>query len=528
MQYISPIRFFEQFDMPSEEWSDIKKMKKYINLEFQLSEIGIISIDGHEYNKHDLLQLLAQEDYKVQLHFHIQIWNNKPFLDLLEYRTVELKMLSDILAFNNDPTFCQFVSPYFAKPFRNVSNYLLADLLLSDLYVFVKAQSYISIVNAEVAYESFVNYFENALYVLRNINSTNWKRRLPEIRRWAPRDWALVLNNLPDYLYGYKEQIAECLTHLLFIMQYDDKTMCYSISSWLAELKIDSQEIAETIQENHLVYKSAFEPAYLDDIPQKKRRFSLPLRKTLIYSWLIVIVFIFYFMARHVDDPRSKKSMYYISSPTSFGIKEIQNDTLSISKDLVYNDVTYFDIATLFQKAYDGQKIESLDPIDSKEYGVLPIYFNVFDGQDKYLEPIEIKNNTNRNLVFVYFEQARIRGLIIPMKGAVYIKPLECKNIYFFIDSLDIAADSSNNRTRLEYFLSIHKIIFAMNGAQSIAMSVNFPKTMSYSNDYFNYSLLTNSITSIQSSMTIEINKSADKYRFSIKGNKLYYLTKKE
>ncbi|PZP41844.1 MAG: hypothetical protein DI598_17770, partial [Pseudopedobacter saltans] len=255
MQYLSPIRFFEKLDLQDIDFTDAKKLKKIVNLEFLSYESGIAHIEGFDYNKQDLLQILSDENFGQHWNYHLMIWKNKTLLDVLEKETLDKTKINMVLNYIDNKQFVQFISVYFAKPFSNIIKNLLHNQEIKELSIWMKCATYIRIEEEETAYKSLRLYFEESKQFCRNVSRANYKDKLKEIKKWQNPNWKDLLNNLPDYLYHYRDDLARGLTHILVEIQYGEKKICYRISSWLIRLNIASSELAETIRKNHSIFK---------------------------------------------------------------------------------------------------------------------------------------------------------------------------------------------------------------------------------------------------------------------------------
>lgn len=513
MLYISPIRFFEQLNISTEDLSDVKNLKKIVNLEFLSSETGIIPIDGFDYNKQDLLQLLSDEHFERHWDFHRKIWDNKFLLDVLEREAVDMKQLREVLAFKNDAAFCQFISPYFATPFNNITKVLLNNQFARDLYLWLQTKVYLGQDDEEVAYASLRIYLDEALYLFRNINSTNYEDKLAEIGRWETPEWANVLNSLPDYLFHYRDAVAEGLTHVLVVMQRNQRRMCYEISSWLVKLNISSPHLVETIKKNHYIFKN-------NKGTSSSFKFS---QNRWIYFVIIVIVRVCISAGscNHSSTTNSYQDMMDATTPIKQPLVNTISDNTEnkkTDKEKVYANLNYQEIAQLFYNTYIGDPIESSGGLNQKQYGKLPIYISFFESEQQFLQPFRIQNNTGADLVLVYFQGSTTQAIDFPNKTYFYCDPNENQSVDFLLDSITVLKESYWEKTQAA---------FPLNGAQSIAFSVHKQgEVKQVDNTNLPYLTRTDSLHK-GFNLTLSVTQKAGKYIFSTKGDKVYYLTKK-
>ncbi|PZP41843.1 MAG: hypothetical protein DI598_17765 [Pseudopedobacter saltans] len=521
MQYISPIRFFEQLDIPTEDISDVKKLKKIVHLEFLSSETGIFNIDGFDYNKQDLLNLLSDEKFEQHWHFHQMIWNNKYLLDLLERESVDIKQLREILEFRNNADFCQFVSPYFVQVFSNIMKILLNEQYVRDVYLWLQCKYYINKEEEEIAYDSLRKYLDDALFLFRNINNANYESRLSSIERWESSDWSSVLNALPDCLYHYVDSIAEGLTNVLVIVQYNEKSLCYTISSWLVKVHISSPYLNETIKDNHRIFGNNA-PSFTQT-SSKPNSFwsnkwiyfvSVIIAKVLIFNGLVCNT---NSNKDYLTDKSGDYTKPFITQPpTTSDVVTGDEDAKTKEREIVHNALTLNDIERKFYHAYQGSSIKNSGSLGQKSYGNLPIYLAVFDGKSGFLHPFKIENKTNQNLSFIYLSGNNSMLMDLQKGKTIYCDPNENQSMDFLLDN------EFTNAAPVGVAAS-----FAMNGAQSIALGVGGIGEVKLIDNTNHFIVDTIKDVNKKYDLTISITKKDDKFHFDTKGTKVFHLTKK-
>lgn len=515
MQYISPLRFFEKLDISTDDISDVKKLKKIVNLEFISSETGIIEVDGFDYNKQDLLQLLSDEYFEKKWNFHKMIWDNKDLLDVLEREAVDIKQLRAILVFKDDADFCAFVSTYFAKPFSNITKILLNEQYIRDVYLWLQCRFYIGKEEEEIAYDSLRKHFEEALYIFRNINNANYESKRTEIESWETENWSSVLNSLPDYLYYYRDAIAEGLTHVLVVIQYNEKGLCYSISSWLVKLNIASPVLVDTIKSNHRI----FEQNASSNVKTSSKS-SRSWGGSWIYFLGVALVKILIGLGTCNNEYKVNKSYSYdpVIAPMSNEINTSNSDSAAKMelRETVYPNMSYNEIANSYYRAYQGQLITNSGKLSQKSFGKLPIYVGLFEAKNTFLSPFRVHNNTGKNLEFIRLSNNTVDGTRFPDKSYIYCDPNENQSVDFLLDSV-----------YKDDYLDATRVSFSMNGAQSIAFSVGKKgevKLVDNTNPF-----IVNGISdeSKKYALTISVTQKNGKYHFDTKGTQVFFLTKK-
>ncbi len=502
MHYISPVRFFESLQISDDDISDPKKLKKIVNLEFLSSETGIVSIDGFDYNKQEMLELVSDDDFAQKWQYHKKIWANRPLLDVLERESVDIKQLREVLAEKENEGFVRFVSPYFATPFNNIMKLLLSNNYVRDIYLWMQCRAYITVENEEVAYDGLRRYFDNALYFFRNINDTNFHDKLDEIRIWEPIDWSTVLNNLPDYLYQYRDEIPRSLTHVLVVIQYAERELCYQISLWLVKLQIASDNLAKTISSNHLAFKQ-----------NRKKSRSFSIKGGGWYFLIFVVVKIIIGMSTCNNSSNDFKDNTYYQQSIPLEVQRKIDSLKNARQDssLSYDEVTYHQLPSFYYFTHQKDTINTEKGLDKKQLDRVPIYFSVYEGRDTALTPFYLYNNTGEILYLLYFQGENVFSVRFSDKTYLYWRPNGKKAIDFALNTFD----------------NLKPFNFWIDGSQSVSLSLHQPIQFKEIDDQNPY-LIPDSVKTVKDAvLTISIRKVLDKYYVATEGEKVYYYKEK-
>ncbi len=250
-QYISPIRLFEHLGIEYKDDINISRIKKHLNAEFSIARDGFIEVDGHSYNKHDVMAEIERLDFTGRMHYHIQVWKNHFLLAILESNEANFpEVLSAMDNFQNDDAFDEFFSPYFAGPFNIAARYCINNNDLPSLGEWYRLQAFLLPEDREVGFASTRIFLEDNLKLFNNISKENYPTFRPKVEHWLRWGWHKFLNNLPHEFYHYKEEIAVSLINLTVTLQKTNKDDCRDISNDLMLVKDLREDLQDTIINN--------------------------------------------------------------------------------------------------------------------------------------------------------------------------------------------------------------------------------------------------------------------------------------
>lgn len=262
MRYHSPIRFYEYCGVTVGYPAEVNptRIKKQVAAEFALAVDGIISIDGHDYNKNDILQDFDSPDWFSNLQFHQMIWDNKGLLRCIEEDKISMsEASSQWLKFSRDAAFVKFVSPYFAESFNNIMKLALSFPNFEDARWWFAFLVFVEPDDQEKALQSSRVFLEEALSTFKNVNASTYLNKIQIITPWSKQQWHIFINDLPDSLYYYKEDIAAALINFTFEIQNADLHLAYLISVRLSHVRGLSSELSKIIADNHAVFSNRYD-----------------------------------------------------------------------------------------------------------------------------------------------------------------------------------------------------------------------------------------------------------------------------
>jgi hypothetical protein len=260
----------------------LAQLKKIILAEFAFSQNGLLVIDGHEYNKTDVLKELENPNLHSNLSCHATIWEEKGLLDFLEQDILDMDIAnSSWRKLSWDKDFVQFVSPYFAEPFNAVMNHVLKEPNFSAATELNSLNGFLQDADLETAYRSVRIFLEDSAHTFRNLNEKTFSKE-PKVVVWTKQQFAPFLNSLPFSLLNQINKLAVSLINFLVTIQAKNKKYCYLISCDLIELEnIDPQNKA-IIDKNHLAFKQNHNRVYAS------AKSDFPIWRVIFWGLLII------------------------------------------------------------------------------------------------------------------------------------------------------------------------------------------------------------------------------------------------
>ena len=257
MQYQSIIRLFEYCNIDCDA-QDAGKIKKILSAEFSIADSGIISIDGFDYTKNDVLLELERDDFAQRLEYHKQVWSNKHFLACIETHTVVSQFIYTWVAWKNDAGFVNFISPYFAETFDKVMRRYLHVFDFREAVIWLPFRAFISHAeDEEKAFSGVRLLLIDFTHLLKNANSVTYVDIIRILENWADQSsGAALVNNLPGSMYKLTDDLVKAMVNFTVVIQDVNKNLCYEVSCELTQIMNINPELQRLIADNHGIYRS--------------------------------------------------------------------------------------------------------------------------------------------------------------------------------------------------------------------------------------------------------------------------------
>jgi hypothetical protein len=246
MEFLSPLTLLKEFIGPIEKGQEINfnKVKKKLLAEFDLSDDGVLEINGKTLNKSEALQLL--EDLKSDNKLDI-------YLELADYPELEAFMENEDTSFlENQNTFIanasrelrDYVEPIFAAKYSDV----LKSAIRSKKYLKVKnLTKHPMMLGSDFETRCFNpshNYLNGHIGELEQLQS-EFKYDNDQFFRasflWST-EFITILNTLPSYFHDIRDHIGEHLQKLAvkLLKEFDNGRMADRVISGAVKLDTSS------------------------------------------------------------------------------------------------------------------------------------------------------------------------------------------------------------------------------------------------------------------------------------------------
>lgn len=257
MVYQSIIRVlqFAAVDVSNTSEVSVARIRKQLNAEFAMAESGMLLIDDIHYNKHDVMEEIERPDFVERLSYHQKVWEHKALLELLEKDSIDIyESYKEWYALHQEPGFVHFLSPYFAFSFNSVMKTLLHMPHFSEATNWLKFTVFLEPLHEEQAYEATRLFLSEQLHLFNNVNKDTFYRHINDIRMWEREPWGDFINQLPDALFTYIDDIGVAIINFTAQVQRTERDMCERMSFQLMRLTRISPENRKIIQDNHRIF----------------------------------------------------------------------------------------------------------------------------------------------------------------------------------------------------------------------------------------------------------------------------------
>ena len=263
MKYINPyllLKFNNQFEKISE--LEIKRAKRIILSELELSDNQLYLYEGIELSKSDILKILDDLDDPIKRKYHVFIYYDKKLYSFLTKADLSFFENYEQRNFYADKEFIKLISPYFVEQYSLAfrSNFIKNDI--NGLKVLLNVPPHITKDDFERCFEITYKYIEQIQSDL--ISLTNEIKNKKEYYRKNTKKINEILgkkinfntlNLLPQYFHDINNKIATQLNILSVIINnnYADYTLANKIAVFALNIKSD-ESISETITNNIQTY----------------------------------------------------------------------------------------------------------------------------------------------------------------------------------------------------------------------------------------------------------------------------------
>lgn len=252
MNYINPIEILE---LQAEDTANIdnlliKKAKKKVFAEIELSDDGHLDYKGHKLTRSDCERAIDGLESKVTVEFFSHLANNRQLNDFLVNGDCELFNSFKQESIYKLPEFIDFVSPFFSTSLNRVLQKIFQNGDLELLKAALRTEHLVNRSELNNVYKSLSNEIQGRVAEIDEITKSirdeesdytedDIKDVIDVVKKNFPID---LLNALPAYFQSQINKIAKSINYLqLSVFQgYDNISISLNLLEHLLQLNIES------------------------------------------------------------------------------------------------------------------------------------------------------------------------------------------------------------------------------------------------------------------------------------------------
>jgi hypothetical protein len=120
MRYYSPLSVLPVTAGTQPTAAELMLAKRKMLAEFELLNTSVITVNGRDFTRQDVLQLFEEWERAADLPFHMLVAGDPVLKRLLEYHEIDEGQRFTLTDANFRPGFTEWISPYFADAFADV------------------------------------------------------------------------------------------------------------------------------------------------------------------------------------------------------------------------------------------------------------------------------------------------------------------------------------------------------------------------------------------------------------------------
>jgi len=270
MQFINPVEILEldTSEISSVDNSLIKKAKRKLFADIDLSDNGHFEYKGHSLTKNDCEKVIDELESPNALEFYSHLAKNNLLNDFLVNGNDKLFSSFKQESIYKLPEFIKFISPFFAPKFDKALLKAFVDEDSEKLRSILRTQSLISTADLNIAFKSLSIEIQNRIQQIDSLT----KEIKNEESKYSDDDIEDVidlvvdifptetLNQLPAYFQSQINKIAAAINFLQLAIwnEFNTTSVSLHLLEHLLELNIESVS-KPTFQKNYDIVKKKHE-----------------------------------------------------------------------------------------------------------------------------------------------------------------------------------------------------------------------------------------------------------------------------
>ncbi len=271
MTFINPIEILnlEGAEISDIDNSAIKKAKRKLIADIELSDNGLLEYKGQQLTKSDCEQAINELGNPLILDFYIQINNNKLLNEFLVNGNEKIFESFSFESIYLLPEFVNFISPFFADKFDKAFLKSFQDKDIIKINLILKTEKLIKPEDLTIAYKSIshllnehIQTFDRIRDRIKNEEENYSEQDLDSISQYVFKNIPFeLLNTLPIYFQSQLNKIATSINYLQIAIWngYDITAISYDLLKYILELNIESVSKPTYLKNFEIVKKKHFE-----------------------------------------------------------------------------------------------------------------------------------------------------------------------------------------------------------------------------------------------------------------------------
>lgn len=244
MDYINPFKLLE---IESLDKGEIRKAKRKILAQVELSDNGTILYESDELTKSDILRITADLDDQKKCNYHLNISSIPHLGDFLKNGDISFFESSMDYPLFDDASFLDFISPYFYKAFSKKYKQAYDNHDIYGLRILFKGEELINETQVDKLYKELYQAIKqeiNDWQVLKKKLTENYdQKRLSEISTLIQKKVKISeLNALPPYFQKIRNDYASAIRDISVAIfnNFFDSQAALDVMNIASELKVSN------------------------------------------------------------------------------------------------------------------------------------------------------------------------------------------------------------------------------------------------------------------------------------------------
>lgn len=266
MSFVNPIEILElhNSDVSSIDNLVIKKAKRKLFADIDLSDDGHYTYKGHSLTKTECEKVIEQLDNQILVEFYLHLANNKQLNDYLATQDETIFTSFKLEGIYKLPEFIQFISPHFATKFDKSLLRAFKDNNVEKVKSILRTMSLINMKDYGLAFKSLSNELQHRIEEVNKVTS-DIKNEETEYSEDDIEEVSIivedlfpveVLNLLPAYFQSQINKAAAAINFLSIAIWNEFSSTIVPLKLLEQVLRLNIESVSKpTFEKNYKIYK---------------------------------------------------------------------------------------------------------------------------------------------------------------------------------------------------------------------------------------------------------------------------------